>query len=313
MKNNGRALALKKARTFVNKIFQHTLLHSLKISEKIHSEPIINFLEKKFITPKKYRRSPQEVKILGTAHTSTLSVGDENIVLWSWGNGPKVLLAHGWSGRGGQFHPWISSLVEQGFQVIAYDAPGHGDSTGNTSALPRFVDTIETIIKSQGPFYAVIGHSLGGAAAILSTARGIDLPKIISIAAPGDIQSLFFRTFQQKMGFHPRVIEGIQNRLKWRYQISMQALEPLNQTPRMNSDLLLWHDINDQEVPWSEAERLFQNSPKAILKTIRGPGHYRILRDQTVISESLNFLTGRQERRLESPHMDLILGKTCQF
>ena len=299
----------KKARTFVNKISYNTVLGTLKLGEKLKSEEVIDYLEHRFITPKSYTRSPLELKTLQQADREEIQVDQDKITVWTWGQGPKILLIHGWSGRGGQFHPWVKELVNQGFQVITFDAPGHGYSEGKTSAFPTFINSIEALADKKGAFHALIGHSLGGAAAILSASRGVSTNKLVSLAAPGDIQALFSRTFQNKMGFKPRVTEGVKHRLAQRYQVSMNDLEPLLHSPKLKQELLLWHDLDDKEVPWSEAEQLFRQSPRAKLKTIKGSGHYRILRNQEVIQDSLAFLLGNESLQPESPHMELLLGK----
>jgi hypothetical protein len=38
--------------------------------------------------------------------------------VYSWGSGPTILLAHGWSGRGSQLGAFVEPLVEQGFRLV---------------------------------------------------------------------------------------------------------------------------------------------------------------------------------------------------
>ena len=45
-----------------------------------------------------------------------------------WGEGPVVLLVHGWGGWRGQLGRFVAPLVDAGHRVVAVDAPGHGDA-----------------------------------------------------------------------------------------------------------------------------------------------------------------------------------------
>lgn len=302
-------LGQKKVRTFVNKISRQMQLQALKMESKYWPERVASRAEKRFITPFAYRRSHQEQQVLERGQRADLQVGNERVAVWSWGQGPAVLLVHGWSGRGGQFHHWVDLLLEHGFRVLCFDAPGHGDSSGETSALPRFLATIEALQAVEGPFYALIGHSLGGAATLLAAARGLAVQRLVVLAAPAEIRAVFQRTFGQRLGLGSRVIEGIQHRLVRRYGLSLEQLDPLAQTRRLKQPLLIWHDLDDREVPWSEGERLAAQVPRASLQSLKGPGHYRLLRDPRVIRDSLHFLKGMPTEGLESPQMDLLLGK----
>ena len=40
---------------------------------------------------------------------------------WSWGEGPIVLLVHGWNGRATQLGDFVAPLVERGYRVVAYE------------------------------------------------------------------------------------------------------------------------------------------------------------------------------------------------
>src|SRR5262245_23043113 len=59
-----------------------------------------------------------------------------------WGDekAPAILLAHGWLGRGAQLGKLVEPLLEKGFQVIAWDAPAHGDSSGTRANLRLFAE-----------------------------------------------------------------------------------------------------------------------------------------------------------------------------
>lgn len=89
---------------------------------------------------------------------------------------PAVILLHG----GGQTrHSWnraAERLLAEGFQVVNYDARGHGDSDwspGGAYQLADRADDLEAVVGDlQAPF-VLVGASLGGATSIVAIDRGL--------------------------------------------------------------------------------------------------------------------------------------------
>jgi len=68
------------------------------------------------------RRSPPragERAVLARGAVCRVRRGDQWLRAWIWGNGPTVLLVHGWNGRAGQLAEFVPPLLEAGFQVVA--------------------------------------------------------------------------------------------------------------------------------------------------------------------------------------------------
>ncbi|MFP2912939.1 hypothetical protein ACLESD_49620, partial [Pyxidicoccus sp. 3LFB2] len=67
--------------------------------------------------------------MLAQGQQRVVKLGGERVAVWSWGEGPRVLLVHGWSGYGGQLTAFVAPLVEAGFSVVAGTTRrGHGVS-----------------------------------------------------------------------------------------------------------------------------------------------------------------------------------------
>ncbi len=100
-----------------------------------------------------------------------------------WGDsGPIVLCVHGitssrrmWARTGQHLAP--------AFRVVAYDQRGHGDSAGvpGPMTLERSLRDLEAVVATlDGPVRGLIGHSWGGAVAILG-GRRIACERVIAI------------------------------------------------------------------------------------------------------------------------------------
>ena len=59
-----------------------------------------------------------------------IALGD-GLVAWRWGQGPRVLLVHGFEGNRAQFAAIVEALVRRGFAAVALDVPAHGESAGD--------------------------------------------------------------------------------------------------------------------------------------------------------------------------------------
>ncbi len=72
-----------------------------------------------FCRPQKPKRTlePRAPGLVG--HRFTVPFGDENIAVWDWGEGPTVLLVHGWNGCAAQMSRFIEPLVRAGYYVVA--------------------------------------------------------------------------------------------------------------------------------------------------------------------------------------------------
>ncbi|MGA8534433.1 MAG: alpha/beta hydrolase [Candidatus Tumulicola sp.] len=91
-----------------------------------------------------------------------------------WGaSGPVVLGVHGMTSSRKSWRR-LAEFLDGRFRVIAYDQRGHGDSANvaGPMSLERGVRDLENVIAALGePVDTLIGHSWGGAVAILGGLR----------------------------------------------------------------------------------------------------------------------------------------------
>ncbi len=241
------------------------------------------------------------------ARIAELPFGRERMVTYVWGNPqtePAVLLAHGWSSFGLRFLPWVESLRRAGYAVIAFDQPAHGRSSGFRATLPMFAEGVARVGAHFGPLAAVIGHSLGGAAAMIALTRGLQTERVVLIAPAADPMAAAQR-FGGFIGLAPGLADRIFEEFESMTGISVDGLQAHVNAPRIGRPLLVVHDIEDSEVPWAEGERYARFCPHARLLTTEGLGHHRIANDPAVIGDALRFLQGEAigSRVVSSPNL----------
>ncbi|GAB2655360.1 alpha/beta fold hydrolase [Kribbella swartbergensis] len=219
----------------------------------------------------------------------------------SYGDGPAIYLVHGWGGWGLQLGAHIQPLVDAGFRVITYDAPSHGDSGPgregrSVSTVLESASALKAVVAAQGPAYGVVAHSLGAPASALAMRDGLDVERVVFIAAATD----FVETLDQMqafLGFGPRIRAGFLRRFETRFgpmdSFRMDAIVPAIAARRPLPPLLLVHDRNDPETSYQGSVDLLSHWPGAGLETSEGLGHRRVLRDPDLVKKAVEFLAER--------------------
>lgn len=223
-----------------------------------------------------------------------LDIAGTSIHVYVWGDPdtqPFVLFAHGWSSHGTRIAPWLPRLLGAGHAVIAFDQAAHGRSDGTLTTLPDFTRHLEAIGRHFGPAAAVIGHSLGGSAAMLALANGLDAARAILIAPSADpvaAAERFSRVIRLPQYLARRMFIPFERRMRF----DVDELQVHRNAPKIGRPALIVHDMGDREVPWSEGERYARYWPDSRLVTTQGLGHHRIANDPDVIATCLRFLHG---------------------
>lgn len=259
-----------------------------------------------FCTPPRHPHPAVEKEWMARSQRFEVAVRHGRVAAWRWGEGSetarRVLLVHGWGGRGTQLHAFIQPLLDSGYEVVTFDAPAHGFSDSRYASMLHFARAIQGMVDHLGGVHGVIAHSLGGAATNLALARGwIKLERVVTIAAPTDFDG-YSRYFARQLNVSDKVRDAMQKHLERRLGFTWQDLEggrlaALNSTP-----VLIIHDRGDKEVPFSAGERIAEHWHGALLLPTEKLGHRRILRDAAVVARSVEFMCTHQRASDFLPH-----------
>lgn len=271
---------------------RHGLRAGFQILNKTAPDLASMAAERLFRSPRRHARPAWEQEILAWAERFHLPWGAETLPAWSWGQGPTVLLVHGWEGRGSQLGAFVEPLVDMGYRVVAFDAAGHGDGPSRQGTVVEIARAVSAALAEIGPVHAIISHSVGCVATTyaLARARGT-APKLVFVAPPTGPQR-FVQSFSALLGLDEDVRRRMVARLEARYGVPLADLDALSLAPRMRSALLVVHDHDDREVPFEAGAELADHWPGARLLATRGLGHRRVLRSPDVIAHVVELVAG---------------------
>lgn len=227
----------------------------------------------------------------GHARRQHVMVGEKRIAAWTWGEGPRVLLAHGWEGTARDMVPIALALAERGRSVTVFDMPAHGASTGRTTTLPEMALALGAVARATGKPDAVVGHSLGAAAAVFALRDGLGASSAV-LLAPAAEPSLFIRRLADVLGFSEERYAGLVGQIERRAGIGIHQIRGGIVARALTADALILHDPADRQVPFSHGEELANAWPGATLQAVAGLGHRRVLHDPAAVRRVVEHVIG---------------------
>lgn len=254
---------------------------------------------------------PHEVDVHRSAHRERFrhrrraGARPVDVVVHTWGapDAPAVLLVHGWQSRAAFFAPLVTDLLAAGRRVVAYDAPGHGDSGGRHRTLGDDVAIIRRLSGTRtGDWEGVVAHSVGVLAAGVALADGVRARGFVGLAGMSSATAINDQ-FAAISGL-PRALRGRYDetvRRRWfpdepdLYQRYDLARHPLP----ADIPALFVHDAADRAVPHRQSELLLDaHDGSAELVTTTGLGHNRLVRDDDVLRRTVAHITAMEPSRL---------------
>ena len=244
-----------------------------------------------WFTSPRFEEPAREIRWRQSAQAFYVDHDVGSLAAYRWGEGPTVLLVHGWSGRGTQMGAFVAPLVKRGFSVVAFDAPGHGRSPGTQTNVFQVADALATVAKSIGPLKAVIAHSFGTMATTLAIKQGLQVEKAVCLSAPLSAFYLIER-FCQSLAMNRKTELHLKSMLEKQFGSDIwQRAASDRHVAQSKVPALIVHDKDDLDVPWQWSEQLAKAWPHSCFWLTQGLGHRRILRSPEVVNAVCDYIT----------------------
>lgn len=268
------------------------IIISAKICAFISTKLVTKFGAKIFTTPIKHKVPKRELEMDAKSWQELIYVPaiEKSVVTYLYGKSDqKVLLVHGWSGRGTQLFKIADELLENGYSTVSFDAPAHGKSKGDTTIMSEFIASILEIEKQFGPFEIAIGHSLGGMSVLNAIKDGLKVKKAIIIGS-GDIVQDILDEFTFKLGLKKEISIHLRDYFENMYQVKMDDFSAYKAAQKIEIPVLVMHDNDDPEVSVKAGIHIHENLKNGSLFLTEGLGHRKILGNHSVIKKILEFI-----------------------
>lgn len=244
------------------------------------------------LNPQVRAMKEKDREVLAKAEKEILTIHNNSIYLYTWGStGDKILLVHGWEGNAGNYSYLIEQLLANQYMVYAFDAPGHGNSSGGANVMFEFINTVKTIITQLG-IKKVISHSFGSVATTYSLAQLPDhkIDKYVLLTTPCTFRS-YVSNISGRMGLSERAINLFLRKLEKEIGEKIDELDVSKYVQKMSvTKAIIIHDVMDKVIPISEAEEVAHNWKNAEIFKISNTGHFRILRTPDVANITIDFM-----------------------
>jgi pimeloyl-ACP methyl ester carboxylesterase len=244
-----------------------------------------------FLTPVKKPLSDSEQALLEQATSCLIPFGSININAFRWGTGSTILLVHGWGGYGLQLGSFVKPLLDAGYQVLAFDAPAHGSTAGVQTSGIEMAQAIATVAQHQGSVEGIIAHSFGATSTTLALSEGMNVHKVVYLGAMCWLSNNA-TVFAKRARLSPETEVAFRRLFEAQFGPDIWQRFAVDRTAEnLSIPALLFHDRSDREVPFEESNAIAQAWPGARLVETSGLGHKRILRNESVIQQTVDFMT----------------------
>lgn len=198
------------------------------------------------------------------------------------------------------------ALSAQGIQILRFDFSGLGRSEGNfsESTFSSNLDDIKAAATFLENNYCLpqllIGHSLGGIAAIAAACEIDAIQAVATVAAPSRPAHVLDH-FQQhipsilKNGFEDITIFDRTFRLTKEYILDLKAYDDRHFIKKLNKPILIFHSPFDDIVSIDEAGKIFTEAkhPKSFISLDHADHLISKKRDAEYIAENIACWTKR--------------------
>ncbi len=242
-----------------------------------------------FCTVRKGRVLPQQAAYLEEAKHETELAAGHKLQSYHWpGKKETVLLVHGWESNTFRWRNLIQKLREADFNIIAFDAPSHGHSSGKILYVPLYEEVLHHMINKYDPQY-LVGHSVGGMTLMYNEYKNPNpkVEKMVTIGAPSEFHEIMGH-YQSLLKFSDRFMKYLDQYILNRFGFHIRDFSTSKFAQTNTKKGLLFHDRLDAIAPYHASEQVHSNWRGSKLVSTEGLGHS--MHQEDVNNQIISFL-----------------------
>ncbi len=260
---------------FLNKAVPKTVGALLNASSIISSNYAAAKALSLFATPRKGLVNKYQKHFLNTSEKIQLNYNGFSIMTYHWpGNKETILLSHGWESNASRWKKLIELLKVKKFNIIALDAPAHGNSESKKFNAILYSEYINEVCKQFSP-EIIIGHSVGGMASVFyqNKYQSENLEKLVLLGAPSEFKTIL-KSYTDLLKYNEKVVKSLNKLIEDTFGAPPSAFSTAKFAKSLNGVKgLIIHDKKDRIISYRDAELIHKNFKLSKLISTSGFGH----------------------------------------
>ncbi len=227
-----------------------------------------------FSTPRKGKLTPEQEYFLEEAEDEIVAIKNNQIQTYRWPNmGETILMVHGWESNTHRWKTLIEKLHQENFNIVAFDAPAQGNSSGKILNVPLYTDCLQKIIELYRPNH-IIGHSVGGMTTIFHQYKypNSEIEKLVILAPPTEL-AVIMSDYQKTLSLSNKFMNALSQYFKTKFGFYFEEFSTAIFAKDIQQSGLLIHDKYDKIAPYSGAIQIRDNWKDVKFITTENFGH----------------------------------------
>lgn len=258
------------------------------VLNKIFFLPHINYQK----TPKDFDL-PFAEKFITTRHQKKVQIWDINPQI----QGPVILAVHGWANTSESFLELAKQFENQ--RLILLHTRNHGGSDDEKYMnLVKYSQDIRAVInyiiseKKDTPKVVLLGHSLGGAAALWAATQDTNVNAVITVGTFADQETVIREGFIQNK-LSSNFVSSMLTYIEFRVGEKLITISPVKTIEEYKGPVLLIHGTKDEVVEFTDLNKIRKAARRENVSqfVMKGYGHSDLLAAPELADEIKSFLS----------------------
>lgn len=228
-----------------------------------------------FCTPRGGKVKEDQKDFLNSAKDQQLVINESvTVQTYKWqGSGPTVLLIHGWESNAHRWFKLIEELQKENYNIVAFDAPAHGNSTGKILNVPLYTECVQSVSTHYQPTIH-IGHSIGGLTTVFHYYKHqpSHIKKLVILGTASEF-SLIMKDYQRLLGMKNSVMKALDQLIKERFGFAINEFSGFAFARAIKVPGLIIHDKLDHITPVEASRGIHKNWENSTYIETSGLGH----------------------------------------
>ena len=251
-----------------------------------------SFALRLFTTPLKGFIKKDQLEFLDSAFQEEFEYNSIPITTYRWpGNSKTILLVHGWESNSARWEKLIYQLKAKNYNIIALDAPAHGNSGSKRFTAVLYSEFINVVTQRFQP-EIIVAHSVGGMATTFAFEKYkfTSVEKLVLIGSPSEFKGVLDR-YTKLLNINKRVSKHLELLIQKKFNKLPDEFSTAISSRMLDVEGLIIHDETDPVIPFSDALEIKKNFVNSKLISTKNMGHS--LNNEKVHDLIKEFLTSK--------------------